>query len=201
MLPRNDVSFTPHPVTSCHPSPLRRGAGGEVSISLISRLLVLFPTAIIILLFALFIPGCSIRMAPKTSLPVYNTPEFTPEWDSKENSHVIPAFSFSDQEGKQFGSKELDGKIYVVDFFFTTCPGICPRLTSNLSKVQDAFKNDPKVEIVSFSVTPDFDKPAVLNTYAQSHNINYDKWHLLTGDKKAIYTLARQSFFADEDLG
>ena len=141
------------------------------------------------------------RMAPKTTLPVYNTPDFTPEWDSKGNTHTIPPFSFTDQSGNAFGSKELESKIYVVNFFFTTCPGICPRLTANLIKVQEAFKNDENINIVSFSVTPDFDKSSVLNIYAQAHNINNNKWRLLTGDKKEIYTLARQSFFADEDLG
>lgn len=171
------------------------------NVKYIKPLLVLSPTIVLILLAALFLTGCSMRMAPKTTLPVYNTPDFTPEWDAKDNIHTIPAFSFTDQNGNAFGSKELESKIYVVDFFFTTCPGICPRLTANLSKVQEAFKNDANISIVSFSVTPDFDKSSVLNTYAQSHNINYDKWRLLTGDKKEIYNLARKSFFADEDLG
>src|SRR5438552_12218272 len=129
---RNKNKFTPHPVTSCHPSPQRRGAGGEVIISL------LFFLALVLL------TGCSMRMAPKNSLPVYNTADFTPEWDLTEssNTHRIPSFSFTDQNGNAFGSKELEGKIYIVDFFFTTCPGICPRLTANFGKVQEAFQND-----------------------------------------------------------
>jgi len=142
-------------------------------------------------------------MAPKNTLPIYNTSDFTPVWDVKktDETHTIAPFSFTDQNGKLFGNRELEGKIYIADFFFTTCPGICPRLTANFGKVQEAFQNDPNVMLVSFSVTPDFDNSVVLNNYAKNHNVNYDNWRLLTGNKKDIYTLARQSFFADEDLG
>ena len=155
----------------------------------------------LILVSIIFFSGCSMRMATKNTLPVYNTADFTPVWDTKDAPHTIPSFSFTDQNGNPFGSKELDGKIYIVDFFFTTCPGICPRLTANLAKVQEAYQNDSKVMIVSFSVTPDFDNTEVLNNYGKNHNINYEKWRMLTGSKKEIYSLARNSFFADEDLG
>src|SRR5260221_12339637 len=75
-------------------------------------------------------------------LPYFNTADFTPVWNKNEGEkHTIADFTFTDQNGNQFGSKDLAGKIYAVDFFFTTCPGICPTLTKNLSKVQDAIKN------------------------------------------------------------
>ena len=126
-------------------------------------------------------------------------------WLTKENKdvnfHTIPAFSFTDQNGNSFGSKELAGKIYAVDFFFTSCPGICPKLTDNFIKVQSAFKNDARVKLVSFSVTPDRDSVPVLQSYAAGHGVNYENWRLLTGSKKDIYSLARNSFYADEDLG
>ncbi len=143
------------------------------------------------------------KMKPKDTLPVYNTEDFSPVWDLTEtsNQHTIAPFSFTDQNGNSFGSKELEGKIYAVDFFFTTCPGICPRLTANFGKVQEAFKNDANVMLVSFSVTPETDIPAVLNAYAKNHNVNYSQWRLLTGEQTEIYTLARRSFFADDDLG
>ena len=138
-------------------------------------------------------------------LPVYNTADFTPVWLTDENKntefHTIPSFSFTDQSGAAFGTKELEGKIYAVDFFFTSCPGICPKLTTNFTKVQQAYEKDSKVMLLSFSVTPDRDSVSVLDNYAKSHGIDYAKWRLLTGSKKDIYALARKSFFADEDLG
>lgn len=141
------------------------------------------------------------KKAADLKLPVYNTADFTPSWSITGDEHTIAPFTFTDQNGKSFGSKELEGKIYAVDFFFTSCPGICPKLTKNLEKVQTAFKDDANVMLLSFSVTPESDNQQVLNTYAAGHNINYEKWRLLTGSRKEIYTLARKSFFADEDLG
>lgn len=140
-----------------------------------------------------------------SSLPVYNTADFTPVWLTKENDgqefHTIPAFSFTDQNGNSYGSRELEGKIYAVDFFFTSCPGICPKLTDNFTKVQSAFTNDARVRLVSFSVTPERDSVPVLQNYAAGHGVKYENWRLLTGSKKDIYSLARNSFYADEDLG
>jgi protein SCO1/2 len=157
--------------------------------------------AIVIISLVIF-SGFTKKSEKQSVLPYYNTADFTPVWNKSEGEkHTIPDFSYTDQNGNSFGSKELEGKIYAVDFFFTTCPGICPKLTTNLSKVQDAYKNDPSVMLVSFSVTPETDNAAVLKNYAEAHNINYDKWRLLTGSRKDIYTLARQSYFADEDLG
>ncbi len=160
-------------------------------------------TILLGVLIVFYISGCSMKMKPKDTLPVYNTEDFSPVWDLTEtsNQHTIAPFSFTDQNGNSFGSKELEGKIYAVDFFFTTCPGICPRLTANFGKVQEAFKNDANVMLVSFSVTPETDIPAVLNAYAKNHNVNYSQWRLLTGEQTEIYTLARRSFFADDDLG
>ena len=137
-----------------------------------------------------------------SALPYYNAADFTPVWNESEgDKHTIADFTFTDQLGNSFGSKDLAGKIYAVDFFFTTCPGICPALTKNLSKVQEAYKNDTRVMLVSFSVTPETDNAAVLKNYAETHSVNYDKWRLLTGSRKDIYSLARKSYFADEDLG
>lgn len=137
----------------------------------------------------------------KQQLPVYNAPDFTPVWNTDNNDHTISPFSFTDQNGNAFESKSLEGKIYAVDFFFTTCPGICPKLTKNLGKVQDAYSNDPNVMLLSFSVTPETDNAEVLKNYAKNHGVTYGKWKLLTGARKDIYALARKSFFADEDLG
>ena len=138
-------------------------------------------------------------------LPYYNEASFTPKWmdaksDKLKSFHTIPNFSLTNQDGKNITQKTFEGKIYVTDFFFTTCPGICPKMTGNMSLVQEAFKNDDNLLILSHSVTPTKDSVPQLKKYALEHNINKN-WHLVTGDKKEIYDLGRTSYFVEEDLG
>lgn len=145
-------------------------------------------------------------LSGKKSLPFYNGPDFTPVWfdalsDVPATMHRIPAFSFTDQNGHTVTEKTVANKIYIADFFFTSCPGICPKLSKNLKLVQDAFKDDPQVVLLSHSVTPDKDNPTVLKRYAVNYGVIDNKWYLLTGNKDSIYTIARKSYFADEDLG
>lgn len=140
------------------------------------------------------------------TLPFFNTADFSPEWISEgsphyQKIHTIPAFAFFNQDGAIVTEKTIQGKIAVADFFFTSCPGICPRLTKNMGTVQSAFTNDPMVTLLSYSVTPDIDSVPRLKEYATSHSILSGRWHLLTGDRKEIYTLARQGYFADEEVG
>lgn len=143
-----------------------------------------------------------IALAP--SLPYYNGPDFAPVWYQEnipDTVHTIAPFSFIDQHGDTITEKNVAGKIYVADFFFTSCPGICPKLTKNLKLVQEAFKDDPNILMLSHSVMPDKDQPVVLKKYADNYGVLDHKWFLLTGNKEAIYTQARKSYFADEDLG
>ncbi len=139
-------------------------------------------------------------------LPYYLSADFTPHWiseDSIRNSsiHTIPPFRFTDQLGDTITEKSVEGKIYVVDFFFTACPGICKRLTTHLGLVQSALRNNRDVLILSHSVTPETDTGMVLQRYAKLYGVNPAQWHLLTGDRKEMYTLARKAYFADEDMG
>jgi len=138
-------------------------------------------------------------------LPFYNTPDFTPEWVnpslSYANIHTISDFNFVDQHGKQVSEKTFAGKIYIADFFFTACPGICKRLTSNLCEVQKVFSKDNDILLISHSVTPEADNVSRLSAYATDFGVQYDKWYLVTGDRKSIYRIARESYFADEDMG
>ncbi|WP_339921419.1 SCO family protein [uncultured Flavobacterium sp.] len=136
-------------------------------------------------------------------LPYYNSSDYTPVWDVPEATsfHKIRPFNLVDQEGKPFSEKDLDGKIAVVDFFFTSCPGICPKMTNSMSKIQAEFKNDDQIQLVSHSVTPDKDSVSVMATYGKKNNIQYSKWKLLTGDKEEIYNLGRKFYFVEEDLG
>ena len=139
-------------------------------------------------------------------LPYYQSADFTPLWFTNAASvpdtiHTISSFSFTNQNGETVTEKTTEGKIYVANFFFTRCPGICPRLTKNLSMVQDSMKKDNNVLLLSHSVTPESDSTSVLQRYAKEHNVIAGKWHLLTGNRDSIYSIARQAYFADEDLG
>ena len=115
--------------------------------------------------------------------------------------HQIRPFSLVNQKNEVFTEKNLDGKISVVDFFFTTCPGICPRMTSSMGDIQKEFINDDNVLLLSHSVTPDFDSAGVLARYADDHNVNFKRWKLLTGEKEEIYELGRKYYFVEEDEG
>ncbi len=136
-------------------------------------------------------------------LPYYNTADFTPVWEipSEESFHKIRPFTLTDQEGKSFSEKDLDDKICVVDFFFTSCPGICPKMTNSMSVIQKEFLNDDDILLLSHSVTPEKDSVPVLAEYAEKKKINYNKWKLLTGSKEEIYNLGRKFYFVEEDLG
>jgi protein SCO1 len=142
----------------------------------------------------------------KNALPYFDSPDFTPRFLTTTEAasaitHTIPAFSFTDQNARTITANDVKGKIYVVDFFFTRCAGICPKMTDNMSKVAAAFSTDSEVMILSHSVTPEADSIAALKQYAQAKNITQANWHLLTGNKDEIYTIARKGYFADERLG
>jgi protein SCO1 len=143
----------------------------------------------------------------EVQLPYYNTPEFTPEFFNSEKiasekiNHTIPSFSFTNQHGKQITQEDIEGKIHVANFIFTRCGSICPIMTKHMKLVQDAFKNNSDVVMLSYSVTPWVDSVSRLKTYADNNEITAPNWHLLTGSQNEIYKLARQSYFAEEDLG
>ena len=112
---------------------------------------------------------------------------------------TIPAFSFIDQNGKTVDTNTIKGKIYVVDFFFTHCPSICPRMKAEMHKVYEKYK-DNDVLILSHSIDPERDSLPVLKNYADRLNINSDKWRFLTGNKDSIYSIAdRYLAYAKED--
>lgn len=140
-------------------------------------------------------------------LPYYNKPDFTPEFISsgkeaeQKINHRLSSFAMTDQHGKMVTEKDIDGRVHVANFIFTSCAGICPILTKNMKLVQRAFINNPDIVILSYSVTPWIDSVSRLKRYAEANEIVSPNWHLLTGNKNEIYSLARQSYFAEEDLG
>lgn len=106
----------------------------------------------------------------------------------------VPSFEFINQDSVIVSDTDYLGKVFVVDFFFTRCPSICPVMTTNLVAVQDQFRNEKDFALASFSITPEFDTPSVLRTYAKKYGIEDSNWNLMTGDKEAIYKLANAGF-------
>ena len=140
-------------------------------------------------------------LKPKKSLPIYNPSDVNPEMvDSTIQyvalDHTIADFSFTNQNGKTITQKDYEGKIYVADFFFTTCGSICPKMTNNMVWLQNQIKNNPKVLLLSHSVTPDIDSVPVLKKYALAKGVIDSKWNFVTGNKKDIYFIARKSYLA-----
>lgn len=140
-------------------------------------------------------------LTPKKRLPIMNPSDVNPELVDSTIQHVskyhtIADFSFTNQNGKTVTQKVYEGKIYVADFFFTTCETICPRMTDNMVEIQKAFVNNPKVLLLSHSVLPDKDSVPVLKEYAIEKGVIDSKWNLVTGNKKEIYGIARKSYLA-----
>ncbi len=108
--------------------------------------------------------------------------------------HTLPPFSFLNQEGKTISDKDVDGKIFVANFFFATCPKICPKMNYNVKGVTDKYKDDPQVKFLSFTVDPEKDSVPALAAYAKERGANNNQWWFLTGNKDSIYSLARDGF-------
>lgn len=106
----------------------------------------------------------------------------------------VPPFSFINQEGKLISNKDYEGKVYIVEFFFTICPTICPRMNSNLVQIQNEFKDFKDFGVASFTINPEYDSPEVLKAYAEKYGVTNPNWHFLTGDKNAIYKLSNEGF-------
>ncbi|NIG52620.1 SCO family protein [Chitinophaga sp. Cy-1792] len=112
--------------------------------------------------------------------------------------HTVPGFSFTDQEGKTRSSEDVKGKIYVAEYFFTTCTGICPKMNANMEKIYDAYKSNPNFLILSHTVDPEHDSIPVLKAYATKHGADSKNWWFLTGNKVDLYRLARQGYLVDD---
>jgi protein SCO1/2 len=140
------------------------------------------------------------------SLPFFNRPDWTPEWIRKGESgydsiHTIPPFTFTDQYGRPFTERDLDGRIHVASFFFTRCRSVCPRMNGNLLELRRMLRDERRVLMVSFSVDPDNDSVPVLRRYAVDMGMDSAGWRLITGDREAIYRLAKREYFAGDSIG
>ena len=110
-----------------------------------------------------------------------------------EAKRVMP-FSFVNQDEKTISNDDYAGKVYLVEFFFSTCPTICPKMNKNLVDIQNTFTDRPDFGIASFTINPEYDTPSVLKTYAENYGVTNPNWHFMTGEKEAIYNLANTGF-------
>ena len=143
--------------------------------------------------------------------PIETLPIYSPSMVSKElveeniqfikKYHKIKDFSMKNQNGETITQEFYNDKIYVADFFFTTCPTICPIMTENMGYIQEKIKNDSDILLLSFSVTPEIDTVEQLKKYSLEKNVIYSKWNLVTGNKKDIYNLARTSYLVAKTNG
>lgn len=165
------------------------------------------PTLLVMALFS--IAGIYVfysLLTPEKRLPVYSPIDVNPRLVDPSLHHVkknhkIADFELIDQNGQLVTQDTYKDKIYIADFFFTRCGTICPIMTTHMSALQAAFKEDPDVLLLSHSVTPVMDSVPVLKDYAIAKGVIDAKWHLVTGDKQQIYNLARKSYFAVLDEG
>ena len=144
-------------------------------------------------------------LTPEKKLPIYqpNMVKFQlvdSTIQHVKRFHKINDFSLVNQNNEIITNENYDGKIYIADFFFTTCPGICPIMKENMIVLQDEFVNDDDVLLLSHTVTPEIDSVHVLKKYSLDKGVIDSKWNMVTGDKKQIYNLARKSYLVAEDI-
>jgi len=154
-----------------------------------------------ILFSAIFLSISIYLLTPNKKLPIFNPSDVNPELVDSTVQHVskyhtIADFSFTNQNGEVITQKNYEGKIYVADFFFTTCPTICPIMQDNMVEIQNVFKDVPDLMLLSHTVMPHIDSVAVLKKYALEKGVIDSKWNLVTGDKKDIFYIARKSYLA-----
>ncbi len=140
-------------------------------------------------------------LTPEQRLPIYQPSDINPKLVDESirgvaSDHRIADFELVNQMGQAYRLDDLAGKIYVADFFFTTCPTICKDMVKHMYLVQEAFEDDAEIHLVSHTVYPEQDSVSVMYEYGQTFGVNPEQWTLLTGEKKVIYDLARKSYFA-----
>lgn len=166
----------------------------------------MFRTALVLFVSLLFFACSNPTNEIKEVLPFYNSAEFNPLFVSVDSveliiNHQIDDFSFFNQNGNEITEKIIENKVHVANFMFTSCGSICPSMTNNLKTVSDSLSRKKDLVILSYSVTPWIDSIPKLLAYKEKYEIQNPNWHFLTGNTSEIYQLARQSYFAEEELG
>ncbi|GAB3911691.1 hypothetical protein GCM10028803_53740 [Larkinella knui] len=149
----------------------------------------------------LLLAGCS----KPDGVPYYHTPDFTPIWTADQNRidtlHTVFPFRLVDQFGDTITERTVGNTVYLANFFFTACPSICPKMMETVRVVYDRYRGNPAVQFLSHSVTPERDSVRVLQNYAHRKGISGHQWHLVTGKRKSINTVARLSYFVEKEQG
>jgi protein SCO1/2 len=130
-------------------------------------------------------------------LPYFEKEELRPVWTKSSNTIKLKKHSLESQLTSNFGSEQMLGKISLVNFFYATCNEYCPRITSNIKKIQQQFSSDSKINFISYSVTPNIDNKKILNGFANRYKVNHQNWHFVRGDRKVIYDIAKKQLYAD----
>jgi protein SCO1/2 len=140
------------------------------------------------------------RKNTKKPMPIINPTDVKKEMVDPEllgigQGHTIGDFSFLNQDGQVVTEKEIENKVFVAEYFFSTCKSICPIMNQQMQRIQTKYNGNSNFKILSFTVDPDVDSPTQLKSYAVSHGYKAGQWHFLTGSKSSLYSLARKSFF------
>ena len=159
-------------------------------------------SAIILIFGIIFVPKIVDRIKQGTIVKNDGMSNSEENYDNDQISRIgematiskVPSFKFVNQKSDTITNQYYAGKVYVVEFFFSTCPSICPIMNTNMLKVQEAYKDNDDFGIASFSIDPEYDTPAILNAYADSYNANHPHWNFLTGDKADIFKLSNEGF-------
>lgn len=130
--------------------------------------------------------SCQSSLSPD-KLPILGPPS---EAANGDTVHVIPDFSFIDQDSQVVNNETFAGKAYVTDFFFIACPTICPKTAKQMLRIYDHFKDEPRLELLGHTLAPKYDTVAALNRYAKGLGVSSSKWHFVTGDQAEIYKMA-----------
>ncbi|MFT5102833.1 MAG: protein SCO1/2 [Candidatus Latescibacterota bacterium] len=164
-------------------------------------------SAVILIFGIIFIPRIVKRLKSNTVVEDTRMSNFGIEDETTNVGKMIsigkaPQFTFVNQNNDTISQAYYSNKIYVVEFFFTTCPSICPIMTTNMLKIQEAFKDDANFGIASISIDPEYDTPAILKQYADGYGATHPNWNFLTGEKAAIHTLSNEGFkiYANENM-
>jgi len=161
---------------------------------------------VLILVFVVGSTAAYQILQPKPRLPIYNPSDLNPavvddDLERVGRGHRIGDFDLIDQWGNRADSSLLQGKIYVADFFFTTCPTICIDMGANFQRIQETYKDEDRFHLVSHTVMPEIDTVEVMHTYGERMGAIKGKWHLLTGEKRELYRMARREYFAVMEQG
>lgn len=161
---------------------------------------------VLILVFVVGSTAAYQILQPKPRLPIYNPSDLNPavvddDLERVGRGHRIGDFDLVDQWGNKADSSLLKGKIYVADFFFTTCPTICIDMGANFQRIQEIYKDEERFHLVSHTVMPEIDTVEVMHAYGERMGAIKGKWHLLTGEKRELYRMARREYFAVMEQG